>query len=137
MSANMAMQMAEKEGFNVKMLLTHEDIAPGINTPIEDRRGLVGCIPLYKIAGAAAEAAIPLASTTSTTGHPVTIATLAVVPSSPAAPSNRPITPSPMISSTPADASLAAAEKVSGRMAQPSRLMHGRPLAAAWNAGSM
>ena len=56
MSANMAMQMAEKEGFKVKMLLTHEDIAPGINTPIEDRRGLVGCIPLYKIAGAAAEA---------------------------------------------------------------------------------
>jgi len=56
MSANMAMQMAEKEGLKVKMLLTHEDIAPGINTPIEDRRGLVGCIPLYKIAGAAAEA---------------------------------------------------------------------------------
>ena len=56
MSANMAMQMAEKEGLNVKMLLTHEDIAPGIHTPIEDRRGLVGCIPLYKIAGAAAEA---------------------------------------------------------------------------------
>ena len=38
------------------MLLTHEDIAPGADAPAEDRRGLVGCIPLYKIAGAAAEA---------------------------------------------------------------------------------
>ncbi len=56
MSANMAMEMAEKEGIRFKMLLTHEDIAPGANTPAEDRRGLVGCIPLYKIAGAAAEA---------------------------------------------------------------------------------
>ena len=56
MSANMAMEMAAKEGIPFKMLLTHEDIAPGANTPAEDRRGLVGCIPLYKIAGAAAEA---------------------------------------------------------------------------------
>ena len=56
MSANMAMEMAEKEGLNVKMILTHEDIAPGADTPIEDRRGLVGCCPLFKIAGAAAEA---------------------------------------------------------------------------------
>ena len=55
MSANMAMEMAEKEGLNVKMILTHEDIAPGADTPIEDRRGLVGCVPLYKVAGAAAE----------------------------------------------------------------------------------
>src|SRR5210317_1481143 len=55
MSANMAMEMAEKEGIKVKMLLTHEDIAPGADAPAEDRRGLVGCIPLYKIAGAAAE----------------------------------------------------------------------------------
>jgi len=56
MSANMAMEMARSEGLNVKMLLTHEDIAPGADAPIEDRRGLVGCCPLYKIAGAAAEA---------------------------------------------------------------------------------
>ncbi|MEI7731040.1 MAG: dihydroxyacetone kinase subunit DhaK [Verrucomicrobiota bacterium] len=56
MSANMAAEMADKEGIKYKMLLTHEDIAPGANTPAEDRRGLVGCIPLYKIAGAAAEA---------------------------------------------------------------------------------
>lgn len=56
MSANMAMEMAEKEGINVKMILTHEDIAPGADAPVEDRRGLVGCVPLYKVAGAAAEA---------------------------------------------------------------------------------
>ena len=56
LSANMAMQMAVKEGIRHQMLLTHEDIAPGANAPAEDRRGLVGCIPLYKIAGAAAEA---------------------------------------------------------------------------------
>lgn len=56
MSGNMAMKMAEKEGIKVKMLLTHEDIAPGADAPIEDRRGLVGCLPVYKVAGAAAEA---------------------------------------------------------------------------------
>ena len=56
LSGNMAMQMAEKENIKVKQLLTHEDIAPGANAPAEDKRGLVGCVPLYKIAGAAAEA---------------------------------------------------------------------------------
>ncbi len=55
MSANMAEQMAEREGIKLKRVLTHEDIAPGADAPVEDRRGLVGCIPLYKIAGAAAE----------------------------------------------------------------------------------
>ena len=55
MSANLAMEMAAGEGLNVRMILTHEDIAPGANAPAEDRRGLVGCIPLYKVAGAAAE----------------------------------------------------------------------------------
>jgi phosphoenolpyruvate---glycerone phosphotransferase subunit DhaK len=56
LSGNMAAQMAEKEGIKVQTILTHEDIAPGIDTPIEDRRGLGGCIPLIKITGAAAEA---------------------------------------------------------------------------------
>lgn len=56
MSANLAREMAEREGIRYKMILTHEDIAPGANAPAEDRRGLVGCFPLYKIAGAAAEA---------------------------------------------------------------------------------
>ena len=56
MSGNMAMKMAEKEGIRVRMLLTHEDIAPGATAPAEDRRGLVGCLSVYKVAGAAAEA---------------------------------------------------------------------------------
>ena len=56
MSGNMAMEMAQQEGIKIKMILTHEDIAPGANAPLEDRRGLAGCVPLYKVAGAAAEA---------------------------------------------------------------------------------
>ena len=56
LNANIAMEMAEEEGLNVKMILTHEDIAPGADAPDEDKRGLVGCVPLYKVAGAAAEA---------------------------------------------------------------------------------
>ena len=60
MSANMAMEMAKREGINVKMLLTHEDISAGLDVDIKDRRGLAGCVPVYKIAGAAAEAGLPL-----------------------------------------------------------------------------
>ncbi len=56
MSGNMAMQLAERAGIKVRMLLTHEDISAGIDTPVEEKRGLAGCIPLYKVAGAAAEA---------------------------------------------------------------------------------
>lgn len=60
MSGNMAMEAAEEEGINVKKILTHEDIAPGADAPIEDRRGLAGCVPLYKVAGAAAERGMSL-----------------------------------------------------------------------------
>jgi len=56
MNGNMAFNMALQEGINVQKILMAEDIAPGINALIEDRRGLGGCIPLFKIAGAAAEA---------------------------------------------------------------------------------
>ncbi|MBQ2621107.1 MAG: dihydroxyacetone kinase subunit DhaK [Thermoguttaceae bacterium] len=55
MSGDMAMEMAEEEGLNVRSINTHEDISAGLGAPMEDRRGLVGCIPLAKIAGAAAE----------------------------------------------------------------------------------
>ena len=55
MSSNLALEMAKKQGVNVRSINTHEDIAPGANAPIADRRGLVGCIPLYKVVGAAAE----------------------------------------------------------------------------------
>jgi dihydroxyacetone kinase-like protein len=53
LSANITMDMAKREGLQVKMTLTHEDIAGGPN--LEDRRGLVGFLPVYKVAGAAAE----------------------------------------------------------------------------------
>jgi dihydroxyacetone kinase-like protein len=54
-NANMAMTMAEKEGIKVAKIVTAEDIAPGVDAPISERRGLGGCIPLLKIIGAAAE----------------------------------------------------------------------------------
>jgi len=55
MSANMAIQMAKRFDINVKSIITHDDISAGIDTPDEDRRGLAGCVPLFKILGAAAE----------------------------------------------------------------------------------
>ena len=51
-----AFNKAVKAGINVRKILTHEDISAGKDAPLEDRRGLVGCVLLYKIAGAAAEA---------------------------------------------------------------------------------
>jgi phosphoenolpyruvate---glycerone phosphotransferase subunit DhaK len=53
LSANIAMETAVLEGLKIKMILTREDISGGSN--IEDRRGLVGFLPVYKVAGAAAE----------------------------------------------------------------------------------
>lgn len=51
LAANITMEAAAREGLNVKMVLTEEDISG----PIGDRRGLVGCVAVYKVAGAAAE----------------------------------------------------------------------------------
>ncbi len=55
MSAKIAMDMAKKEGLNVKQILTHEDVSGGSRENPDDRRGLVGCLPVIKVAGAAAE----------------------------------------------------------------------------------
>ncbi|MEE8450953.1 MAG: dihydroxyacetone kinase subunit DhaK [Thermoguttaceae bacterium] len=55
MSANIVMDMAEKEGLNVKKVLTREDISTGKKDVEEDRRGLAGCLLVIKVAGAAAE----------------------------------------------------------------------------------
>ena len=52
LSANAVMKMAEKQGLNVKQVLTHEDV---IEPDPAKRRGLSGCLFVYKIAGAAAE----------------------------------------------------------------------------------
>jgi dihydroxyacetone kinase-like protein len=51
LAGNIAMQAVEPEGLKVRMLLTEEDISG----PQGDRRGLVGCVAVYKVAGAAAE----------------------------------------------------------------------------------
>jgi dihydroxyacetone kinase-like protein len=55
LTANIAMEMARKEGLKVKQILTHEDISSGTRQEPDDRRGLVGALPVYKVAGAAAE----------------------------------------------------------------------------------
>ena len=56
MTANIVMEMARKEGLNVRQILTHEDISAPSRADPKDRRGLVGCLPVIKVAGAAAEA---------------------------------------------------------------------------------
>lgn len=55
MSANMACQLAQRTGIKVAKVLTHDDISAGIGADVNDRRGLAGCVPLYKILGAASE----------------------------------------------------------------------------------
>jgi dihydroxyacetone kinase-like protein len=55
LSANLTMELAKKQGLNVKQILTQEDIASGPRERPEERRGLVGFLPVYKVAGAAAE----------------------------------------------------------------------------------
>lgn len=55
MSANMACQLAERVGIKVKQVLTHDDISAGIGADKNDRRGLAGCVPLFKILGSAAD----------------------------------------------------------------------------------
>jgi dihydroxyacetone kinase-like protein len=55
LTANVTMQLAEKQGLKVKMILTHEDISSGPRDKPEERRGLIGFLPVYKVAGAAAE----------------------------------------------------------------------------------
>lgn len=54
LTGNLAMKQALKEGLNVMKVVTQEDIANAPRENSDDRRGLVGCIPTYKIAAAAA-----------------------------------------------------------------------------------
>ncbi len=55
MSAKLTNQLAEQEGLDVRTLITAEDISSAPRGNPEDRRGLVGFLPVYKVAGAAAE----------------------------------------------------------------------------------
>jgi dihydroxyacetone kinase-like protein len=52
LAGNIAMQAAARQGLKVKQVLTQEDIS---GPDPADRRGLVGCVAVYKVAGAAAE----------------------------------------------------------------------------------
>ena len=54
LTGNLAMKQAEKEGLNVMKVVTQEDVSNAPRENSDDRRGLVGCIPTYKIAAAAA-----------------------------------------------------------------------------------
>lgn len=54
LTGNLTMKTCKKEGLSVIKVVTQEDIANAPRENGEDRRGLVGCIPTYKIAGAAA-----------------------------------------------------------------------------------
>jgi phosphoenolpyruvate---glycerone phosphotransferase subunit DhaK len=58
LSSNITLEMAASQGLNVRRILTHDDIAGGANP--DDRRGLIGFLPVYKITGAAAEQGLPL-----------------------------------------------------------------------------
>ncbi|MEG0619619.1 MAG: dihydroxyacetone kinase subunit DhaK [Raoultibacter sp.] len=51
---NMTMKQCAKQGIKVVKLVTQEDVAAAPRSDAGNRRGLVGCIPTYKIAGAAA-----------------------------------------------------------------------------------
>ena len=51
LAANIAMQAIVEENRDVRIVFTQDDIS----SPVGDRRGLVGCLAVYKVAGAAAE----------------------------------------------------------------------------------
>jgi len=54
LTGNLTMKQAAKEGLKVIKVVTQEDVSNAPRENSDDRRGLVGCIPTYKIAGAAA-----------------------------------------------------------------------------------
>lgn len=54
LTANLTMKQLKKSNINVIKLVTQEDVANAPRENSDDRRGLVGCVPTYKIAGAAA-----------------------------------------------------------------------------------
>lgn len=56
LTGNLTMKQAKKENLKVIKVVTQEDIANAPREQGEDRRGLVGCVFVYKVAGAAAAA---------------------------------------------------------------------------------
>lgn len=56
LTGNLTMKQAKKKGLHVVKVVTQEDVSNAPRDRSHDRRGLVGCVPLYKLAGAAAAA---------------------------------------------------------------------------------
>ncbi|MGN0994107.1 MAG: dihydroxyacetone kinase subunit DhaK, partial [Butyricicoccus sp.] len=54
LTGNLTMKQVKKQKLNCVKLVTQEDVSNAPRENADDRRGLVGCIPTYKIAGAAA-----------------------------------------------------------------------------------
>jgi len=54
LTGDLTMKQAAKEGLNVVKVVTQEDISNAPRENSDDRRGLVGCVPTYKMAAAAA-----------------------------------------------------------------------------------
>lgn len=53
LSGNIAMEAAKREGITIQRVLTQDGMSS--DPAVKDRRGLVGFLPVYKVAGAAAE----------------------------------------------------------------------------------
>lgn len=53
LTANLTMKEVKKQGLNVIKVVTQEDVSNAPRENSDDRRGLVGCVPTYKIAAAA------------------------------------------------------------------------------------
>ena len=54
LTGNLTMKAAKKEGIHVIKVVTQEDITTAPREDAGNRRGFVGCVPAYKIAGGAA-----------------------------------------------------------------------------------
>lgn len=54
LTGDITMKKAKKMGLNVVKVVTQEDVSNATRENAHDRRGLVGCVPLYKIAAGAA-----------------------------------------------------------------------------------
>lgn len=61
LTGNLTMKAVEKQKLNVLKVVTQEDISNAPRDDADNRRGLVGCVPLYKIAGGAAASGKSLA----------------------------------------------------------------------------
>ena len=82
LASNLAMKQAEKLGINVAKIVVQDDIANAAREEAQNRRGMVGAIPLVKIAGAAALAGKALEEVaTIAQGFADNMATLAVAAS--------------------------------------------------------